>query len=210
MGFVYNNPTEAMAKTYLEMNGFLVQNNLFTDLLSQPDGKSYRFEADLIGFKPPNTTIFREYDLQAPVDKRSDKPTAPAEEFFAGDNADANWVYCELKANFLDLDYSTQVKDLAVANKAAVEHKREQIANRFGLKAHQVRVVIMAYHCTGDVRDVIVANGWLYKDLVDVFEFILGRFHIMWNSKARIAYSDPWLDMAKHVAFAGYHRDPPA
>jgi hypothetical protein len=130
MGFVYNKPTEAMAKTYLEMNGFLVQNDLFTDLLSHPDGRSYRFEADLIGYKPPNTTIFREHGGEAPVDKRSGKQTAAAREFFAGDNAEANWVYCELKANFLDGYYSTQVKNLAIVDKAAVEHKRGQIARR--------------------------------------------------------------------------------
>ena len=29
MGFVYNNVSEAMARTFLELNGWLVQNNLF-------------------------------------------------------------------------------------------------------------------------------------------------------------------------------------
>ena len=39
-----------------------------------------------------------------------------------------------------------------------------------------------------------------------MFDFMLTRFHELWNSKGRIAYNDPWLDMVKHLAFYHYRR----
>lgn len=173
MGFVYNNPTEAMARTYLEMNGWLVQNSLFTDLLRAKRGrKKYRLEADLVDYKPPGTTILNQHGAAAPLDTSVGKPD-DTREFFAGDNSENNWAYCELKANFLDVKYAQQVAALAGAGKENIEHKRKMIASRFGVLPP--KVVIMAYNFTDDVLASIRANGWHYKDLGVMFDLIPGQ-----------------------------------
>jgi hypothetical protein len=207
MGFVYNNPTEAMARTYLEMNGWLVQNSLFTDLLLTRDGRSYRLEADVIGYRSPGMTIRREDDQPAPVDDGADAP-ADSREFFAGKEPENYWVYCELKANFLDVKYAETIRVLTIGKgKTTVGKKRKRVADRFNVSPPTV--VIMAYNFTDELIEQIRANGWYYKNLSVMFNFILRRFHEMWNSKARLAYNDPWLDMVKHLAFHGYEPNRP-
>ncbi|WP_422930855.1 hypothetical protein [Singulisphaera sp. PoT] len=203
MGFVYNNPTEAMARTFLEMNGWLVQNSLFTDLLSSPNGRSYRLEADLVAFKPPNTSVIGAQGI-IPLDERHDE-SEDTREFFAGPNAVDNWAYCELKANFLDADYARQIRSLVgPSGKETLQSKQVRIAARFGVP--QPKIVVMAYNFTNDVIDTIRANGWYYKRLETMFDFILDRFNNYWDVKSRIAYNDPWLDMVKHLSAFNFAR----
>jgi hypothetical protein len=164
----------------------------------------YKLEGDAVAYKPPATTILDQFGKPAPLDTRVDDSNRHRE-FFAGENEPNNWIYCELKANFLDKDHATQVTNLAEDGKEAIEHKRCQIAKRFNIPTP--RVVIMAYQFSDDSLKAIRSNdGWHYKNLGAMFDFMLTRFHSLWDSKGRIAYNDPWLDMVKHLAFLGYHR----
>jgi hypothetical protein len=205
VGFVYNNPTEAMARTFLEMNGWLVQNSLFTDLLILPSGRSYRLEADLVGYKPPNTRIQGAHG-DIPLDVREKQPEDSGE-FFADNGAD-NWAYCELKANFRDANHARQVSSLLTkTGRKTIQAKRNRVAERFGVPSP--KVVIMAYNFTDGVIEAIKGNGWHYKRLEAVFNFILDRFDRYWDVKSRIAYNDPWLDMVKHLSFLNNSRPRP-
>ena len=66
MGMIFNNWWEAFCRTYLELNGYFVQNNLFTDLHDL--GESHPHEADIVAYKIPGTRI--KFALDDPPDRR--------------------------------------------------------------------------------------------------------------------------------------------
>jgi len=227
MGFVYNNTWEAFCKTYFELHGYFVTTNLFAALQpmeltelavagvietdDQDDGKkpkspSRNIEADLVAYRMPKT------DLGGFLLDKAGKKSDPFE-FFAGDankckikdKASAQTlIYAEVRANLTIHSPHRQVAkmfDKGEGKKSREGRKIERMTGllekRFGVKP---LVVVMAYHLGPQCKPLFMKNDlWRYKEFRTMFEFMQRRMRIAFQSKTRVLYNDPFLELFRYL-----------
>ena len=187
MGFVYNNVWEAFFKTYLELNGFFVLTNTFVALTDQTAIEENRqgMEADIIAYKLSATNL-DPYYLDRVPDNQPDRG-----EFFAGENRQANLVYCEIKANLRG--HEINIDDL-IADRSNPQAKLGLIQQRFNLVPQGV---IVAYSLTNTQKDLITQSRWKHKEFPSIFRFLERRFRQHRENKGRVFYNDPWLEIMR-------------
>ncbi len=191
MGFVYNNPMEALCTSYLEMQGYFVINNLRPFVLEHDEPK-FGYEADLVAYRLANTAVPH-------VDAAGPDPAA--HEFFPAAAGVDDLVYCEIKANIALTNDQQMVRDLVNegAAVAKVKDKAERIRVRFG-RAEPPRVVLMANRVIGPHRATLGGtHGWLFKEFLPMYRFMVDRFRLYPQQKGRVQYNDPWLEMFRFL-----------
>jgi hypothetical protein len=189
MGFVYNNTSEAMCTTFLEMNGFFVINNLRPFILDEFE-RRFAYEADLLAFKPAGTQVHAPELRQEGCDPYL---------FHAGDSsASGLMVYCEIKANFTLNDSQRQIRELLSGEGVKkMKDKQERICRRY--PSLKPQVAVFAHYIAKNHKQTMAGLGWQYKEFPEVFAFMEGRFQAHRDAKSRVQYNDPWLDMLRFL-----------
>jgi hypothetical protein len=187
MGFVYNNTSEAMCTTFLEMNGFFVINNLRPFILDEGETR-FAFEADLVALKPPGTCILG-------PEMRNDNSNP--QELYAGDNgASGLLIYCEIKADFTLNDSQRPIRELLSDDGIKkLRDKQSRLKTRYPSLVPEV--AIFAHYIAKNHKETMAKLGWKYKEFPGIFAFMENRFHKHRDAKSRVQYNDPWLDMLK-------------
>jgi hypothetical protein len=192
VGFVYNNPMEAMCVTYLEMNGYFVISNLRPCVL-ESEQSQYGFEADLVAYRLPNTNLPH---VDAPEREPENGQFYPPR-----DSRLPSLIYCEIKANIALGDDLQMVRNLLKSRDAIenVERKANILCERFSVSREQLSVVMMANRLGKNQKVAIRNLNWLFKEFMPMFDFIKARFRKYPAQKGRVQYNDPWLEMLRFL-----------